>query len=174
MIVDRSEVDADLRAVRSRRPGERWAESVYFQYFCGEKYFQPRLSCDPTSLVRFRQALGKASVEEQLATTIATAMEMKAVTPTARSRSDSNRASFCCRICPVHRRRRPCWLISGSWRRCLSTSGAISPNGEYPSDADNAKVSTVQLIHGGKHKALTSTQRLGSSDSKRSNQSSAM
>lgn len=59
---------------------ERWAESVYFQYFCGEEYFQPRLPCDPTNMVRFRQALGEAGVEELLATTIAAAMEMKAVT----------------------------------------------------------------------------------------------
>jgi len=60
---------------------ERWAQDVYFQFFCGEQYFQPRLPCDPTNLVRFRQALGEAGVEELLATTIAAAMEMKAVTP---------------------------------------------------------------------------------------------
>ena len=60
---------------------ERWAESVYFQYFCGEDYFQPRLPCDPTNLVRFRQALGEAGVEELLAMTIAAAVQMKAVTP---------------------------------------------------------------------------------------------
>src|SRR5471032_3244292 len=60
---------------------ERWAESVYFQYFCGEDYFQPRLPCDPTNLVRFRQALGEAGVEELLAATIAAAVQMKAVTP---------------------------------------------------------------------------------------------
>ncbi|WP_370444278.1 transposase, partial [Candidatus Burkholderia verschuerenii] len=30
---------------------ERWAENVYFQFFCGEEYFQPRLPCDPTNLV---------------------------------------------------------------------------------------------------------------------------
>jgi len=59
---------------------ERWAQDVYFQFFCGEQYFQPRLPCDPTNLVRFRQALGEAGVEELLATTIAAAMEMKAVT----------------------------------------------------------------------------------------------
>ncbi|SOE74753.1 Transposase DDE domain-containing protein [Burkholderia sp. OK233] len=60
---------------------ERWAENVYFQYFCGEEYFQPCLPCDPTNLVRFRQALGEAGVEELLATTIAAAVQMKAVTP---------------------------------------------------------------------------------------------
>ena len=60
---------------------ERWAQGVYFQFFCGEEYFQPRLPCDPTNLVRFRQALGEAGVEELLATTIAAAVQMKAVTP---------------------------------------------------------------------------------------------
>src|SRR5882757_280997 len=45
---------------------ERWAQDVYFQFFCGEEYFQPRLPCDPTNLVRFRQALGEAGVEELL------------------------------------------------------------------------------------------------------------
>ncbi|CAE6876197.1 hypothetical protein R75465_08625 [Paraburkholderia aspalathi] len=59
----------------------RWAESVYFQYFCTEEYFQPRLPCDPTNLARFRQALGEAGVEKLLATTIAAAVQMKAVTP---------------------------------------------------------------------------------------------
>ncbi|RQR43016.1 transposase, partial [Burkholderia sp. Bp9126] len=47
---------------------ERWAENNYWQYFCGEDYFQPRLPCNPTNLGRFRQALGEAGVEELLAT----------------------------------------------------------------------------------------------------------
>jgi IS5 family transposase len=51
------------------------------RFFCGEEYFQPRLPCDPTNLVRFRQALGEAGVEELLAATIAAAVQMKAVTP---------------------------------------------------------------------------------------------
>jgi transposase, IS5 family len=60
---------------------ERRAESVCFQFFCDEEYFQPRLPCEPTNLMRFRQALGEAGVEELLATTIAAAVQMKAVTP---------------------------------------------------------------------------------------------
>jgi IS5 family transposase len=60
---------------------ERWAQDVYFQFFCGEEYSQPRLPCDPTNLVRFRQALGEAGVEELLATTMAAAVQMKAVKP---------------------------------------------------------------------------------------------
>jgi hypothetical protein len=60
---------------------DRWAQDVYFQFFCGEEYFQPRLPCDPSNLVRFRQALGEAGVEELLATTIAAAVQMKTITP---------------------------------------------------------------------------------------------
>lgn len=60
---------------------ERWAQDVYFQFFCGEEYFQPRMPCDPTNLVRCRQALGEASVKELFATTIAAAVQMKAVRP---------------------------------------------------------------------------------------------
>lgn len=66
---------------------ERWAENNYWQYFCGEEYFQPRLPCDPTNLGRFSQALGEAGVEELLATTIAVAMEMKIVAPNEFKRS---------------------------------------------------------------------------------------
>lgn len=60
---------------------ERGAQDVYFQFFCGEEYFQARMPCDPTNLVRFRQALGEAGVEELLATTIAAATQMKVITP---------------------------------------------------------------------------------------------
>jgi len=32
----------------------KWAENPYWQYFCGEDYFEPRQPCDPTKLVHFR------------------------------------------------------------------------------------------------------------------------
>ncbi|OJB36811.1 hypothetical protein BGV59_04255 [Burkholderia ubonensis] len=38
---------------------ERWAENVYFQYFCGEEYFQPRLPCDPTNWGIFARCSAK-------------------------------------------------------------------------------------------------------------------
>jgi IS5 family transposase len=33
---------------------ERWAQDVYFQYFSGNEYFEPRLPCDATQIGRFR------------------------------------------------------------------------------------------------------------------------
>jgi IS5 family transposase len=59
----------------------KWAENPYWQYFCGEQYFQPRLPCNPTKLVQFRHWLEEAGAEELLATTINTAVAIKAVKP---------------------------------------------------------------------------------------------
>ena len=58
---------------------ERWLENPYWQFFTGEVFFQTRLPCDPSSLVRWRQRLGEAGMEELLAQTINAAKAMKAV-----------------------------------------------------------------------------------------------
>ena len=48
----------------------RWVENPYWQHFCGERYFQHELPCDPSSLVRWRQRIGEAGVEWLLTQTI--------------------------------------------------------------------------------------------------------
>jgi IS5 family transposase len=60
---------------------ERWAQDVYFQFFSGNLYFEPRLPCDATQIGRFRRVLGEAGVEQLLKTTIETAVGMKAIKP---------------------------------------------------------------------------------------------
>ncbi|MCG5534435.1 transposase, partial [Halorhodospira sp. 9621] len=52
---------------------ERWLESPYFQFFCGEQYFQHELPIDPSSMTRWRKRIGEEGVEELLAQTIETA-----------------------------------------------------------------------------------------------------
>jgi transposase, IS5 family len=56
---------------------ERWLESPYFQYFCGEEFFQHRLSFERSSLTRWRQRMGEdkltALVQESLAAAVRTA-----------------------------------------------------------------------------------------------------
>ena len=58
---------------------ERWAQDVYFQFFSGQLYFEPRLPCDATQIGRFRRVLGEAGVEQLLKTTIETAVAIGAV-----------------------------------------------------------------------------------------------
>jgi len=38
---------------------ERWVENPYFQHFCYERYIRHELTCDPSSLVRWRKRIGK-------------------------------------------------------------------------------------------------------------------
>ncbi len=57
---------------------ERWAQDVYFQFFSGQLYFEPRLPCDATQIGRFRRVLGEAGVEQRLKTTIETAVAIGA------------------------------------------------------------------------------------------------
>jgi IS5 family transposase len=58
---------------------ECWAENVYWQFFSGMEYYEPRLPCDATQIGRFRRVLGEAGVEQLLKSTIEAAVAMKAV-----------------------------------------------------------------------------------------------
>jgi IS5 family transposase len=46
---------------------QRWGETPTWQYFSGQEYFEHRLPCDPTLLVKFHKLLGEEGVEELLA-----------------------------------------------------------------------------------------------------------
>jgi IS5 family transposase len=50
---------------------DRWVENPYYQLFCGEAFFQHRLTFDRSSLTRWRQRMGElkltALVQESLA-----------------------------------------------------------------------------------------------------------
>ena len=59
----------------------RWSENPYWQYFCGETYFQHELPLDPSSLTRWRQRLGDKGMESLLSATIDAAIQSKAVKP---------------------------------------------------------------------------------------------
>ena len=58
---------------------QRWAEHPYWQYFCGETYFQHELPINPSSLTRWRQRLGESGMESLLSATVEAAIESKAV-----------------------------------------------------------------------------------------------
>ena len=60
---------------------ERWSENVYWQFFSGMTFYEPKLPCDPAQISRFRRALGEAGVEQLLKTTIEAAVAMNAARP---------------------------------------------------------------------------------------------
>lgn len=59
-----------LEDLSDERVCEAWARDPYMQYFCGERYFQWKLRCDPSELVHFRNRIGQEGVEKILKMTV--------------------------------------------------------------------------------------------------------
>ncbi len=57
----------------------QWLENPYWQYFCGEAYFQYQTPCHPTSLTYWRKRIGEAGCEWMLSVTIQTGLDSKTV-----------------------------------------------------------------------------------------------
>ena len=57
----------------------QWIENAYFQFFCGETYFQTKLPLDRTSMSVWRGRIGADKLELLLAETLAAATRAKAV-----------------------------------------------------------------------------------------------
>ncbi|HTR15338.1 MAG TPA: IS5 family transposase [Roseiarcus sp.] len=65
---------------------ERWVENPYYQFFCGEEFFQHRLVFDRSSLTRWRQRMGEEKLQALLQESLSVATKTEAVKP-----SDLNR-----------------------------------------------------------------------------------
>jgi IS5 family transposase len=60
---------------------ERWVENPYYQYFCGEEFFQHRLVFDRSSLTRWRQRMGEDKLKALLQESLSVATRTKAMKP---------------------------------------------------------------------------------------------
>ena len=65
---------------------ERWLENPYYQFFCGEEFFQHRLVFDRSSLTRWRQRMGEERLQALLQESLSAASKTEAIKP-----SDLNR-----------------------------------------------------------------------------------
>jgi IS5 family transposase len=59
-----------LENLSDERVCEAWQQNPYLQYFCGERYFQWKLPCEPSELVHFRGRIGQQGVEKILKMTV--------------------------------------------------------------------------------------------------------
>ena len=70
----------DMKGLSDEEVCEVWRENPYFQYFCGEEFFQHRLPVEPPSLSIFRKRIGKEGEERLLQETIKLGLKTGAVT----------------------------------------------------------------------------------------------
>jgi len=55
---------------------ERFKENIYWQYFCGNNFFEHEAPCVPTALVEWRKRIGQGGLEMMLQETLAAAMQL--------------------------------------------------------------------------------------------------
>lgn len=60
---------------------EVWAENPYFQYFCGEEFFQHQIVFDRSSLTRWRQRMGEDRLNALIQESLAVAAKTNALKP---------------------------------------------------------------------------------------------
>jgi transposase, IS5 family len=60
---------------------EHWVENPYFQYFCGEEFFQHKLTFDRSSMTRWRQRMGEEKLVALLQESLAVAVKTEAMKP---------------------------------------------------------------------------------------------
>src|SRR5471032_429760 len=60
---------------------ERWVENPYYQYFCGEEFFQHRLVFDRSSMTRWRNRMGEERLQALLQESLSVANRTKAIKP---------------------------------------------------------------------------------------------
>jgi IS5 family transposase len=58
---------------------ERWVENPYYQFFCGEEFFQHDLVIDRSSLTRWRQRMGEEKIKALLQESLSIAVKTDAV-----------------------------------------------------------------------------------------------
>ena len=65
---------------------ERWVENPYYQFFCGEEFFQHRLVFDRSSLTRWRQRMGEEKLAALIQESLSVATRTDAIKPSELSR----------------------------------------------------------------------------------------
>jgi transposase, IS5 family len=65
---------------------ERWVENPYYQYFCGEEFFQHRLVFDRSSMTHWRSRMGEERLKALLQESLSVAAKTGAIKPSELSR----------------------------------------------------------------------------------------
>ena len=112
---------------------ERWVENPYFQLFCGEEFFQHRLTFDRSSLTRWRQRMGEEKLVALIQESLAAATRSGVAKPSDFSKVivdatvQEKAVAFPTDARLMHRaRERWCGSPSGTASRCANPTSATA------------------------------------------------
>jgi IS5 family transposase len=71
----------EIKGISDETVCQEWSENPYFQYFCGETFFQHRFPVEPPSLSYFRKRIGQEGFERLLQETITLGLKTGTVSP---------------------------------------------------------------------------------------------
>jgi len=69
-----------LKGISDEQTVRGWVENPYWQFLCGEEFFQHALPIDPSQMSRWRQRIGEDGVEKLLQATITAGMKAGVIT----------------------------------------------------------------------------------------------
>lgn len=128
----------------------QWVENAYFQFFCGETYFQTKLPLDRTSMSVWRGRIGADKLEELLAETLNAATRAKAVDPSQMQRITVDTTAQTKAI--AHPTDSHLLLRAVEWLNRLAKKQDIALRQSYLRLATRARREVSRLIHGRGHK----------------------
>jgi IS5 family transposase len=128
----------------------QWVENPYFQFFCGETYFQTKPPLDRTSMSVWRGRIGPDRLEELLAETLAAAVRAKAVAPSQMQRVTIDTTAQTKAI--AHPTDSHLLLRAIEWLNRLARKQGVDLRQSYLRLAKRARREVGRLIHGRGHK----------------------
>jgi IS5 family transposase len=128
----------------------QWIENAYFQFFCGETYFQTKLPLDRTSMSVWRGRIGADKLELLLSETLAAATRAKAVDKSQMERVTVDTTAQTKAV--AHPTDSHLLLRAVEWLNKLAKKHGIGLRQSYMRLATRARREVSRLIHGRGHK----------------------
>ncbi len=138
------------RGISDEQVCAQWIENAYFQFFCGETYFQTKLPLDRTSMSVWRARIGADKLELLLAETLAAATRAKAVDKSQMERVTVDTTAQTKAV--AHPTDSHLLLRAVEWLNRLAKQHGIELRPSYLRLATRARREIGRLIHGRGHK----------------------
>jgi IS5 family transposase len=106
----------DMKGLSDEEVCEVWRENPYFQYFCGEEFFQHRLPVEPPSLSIFRKRIGKEGMERLLQETVRVGLKSCVTRPVRNCSKPPNVGTLKYARAMCVRANRRCFWPTNTWR----------------------------------------------------------